>query len=98
MELSERLRAIKHHNEGYHGSVMAAYGTLPIDQLYRDIAEVTGILEEALKALEECADDLESEVQQRWGYDERLAHKLERDLAPVVSARAILAKAKGTAQ
>jgi len=41
-----------------------------------------------LKALvKELADDLEAEVQDRWGYDERLAHKLKRDMDVVVRAR-----------
>ena len=38
----------------------------------------------------ELADDLKAEVQDRWGYDERLAHKLKRDMDVVVRARAAL--------
>jgi hypothetical protein len=38
----------------------------------------------------ECADELEAEVKDRWGYDERLSHKLERDMAPVAEVRAAL--------
>jgi hypothetical protein len=44
-----------------------------------------------LRALvEELADDLEVEVRGRWGYDERLAHKLRRDMDVVLRARAAL--------
>lgn len=35
-------------------------------------------------------DDLEAEVRDRWGHDERLAHKLKRDMDVVVRARASL--------
>ena len=46
---------------------------------------------ERLRGLvEELADDLEVEVQDRWGYDERLAHKLKRDMDVIVRARAAL--------
>ena len=48
-------------------------------------------LRELIEAGTECADDLEVEVKDRWGYDERLAHKMERDLAPVKRWRAALA-------
>ena len=58
------------------------------------ILEAASLIEELLGALEECANDLESEVRDRWGYDERLSHKLERDLAPVVQARTIIAKVR----
>jgi hypothetical protein len=46
---------------------------------------------ERLRALvEELADDLEVEVRDRWGYDERLAHKLKRDMDVINRARAAL--------
>lgn len=38
-----------------------------------------------------CADDLEAEANNRWGYDERLARQLRRDLVPVVEFRQALA-------
>ena len=46
---------------------------------------------ERLRGLvEELADDLEVEVRDRWGYDERLAHKLKRDMDVINRARAAL--------
>lgn len=51
---------------------------------------------EMFVALKDCADDLEAELRDRWGDDPRLAHKLERDLAPVHAARAAIARALGT--
>lgn len=48
---------------------------------------------EMLAALQECAADLEAELKDRWGDDPRVAHKLERDMAPVRAARAAITKA-----
>ena len=46
---------------------------------------------ERLRGLvEELADDLEVEVRDRWGYDERLARKLKRDMDVINRARAAL--------
>lgn len=53
-----------------------------------------GQMDEVVAVLAECADDLEAEVRNRWGDDERVAHKLERDLVPVVKARALLTRIK----
>lgn len=81
----------KRYADETHGASMetareiarAAIAAMPIAALRAE--------NEALRAcLTECADDLESEVRDRWGYDERLSHKLERDLVPVVAARALL--------
>ena len=44
--------------------------------------------------VEELADDLEVEVRDRWGYDERLAHKLKRDMDVINRARAALGETK----
>jgi hypothetical protein len=41
---------------------------------------------------EELADDLEVELHARWGFDERVAHKLERDMDMVERTRAALEK------
>lgn len=44
-----------------------------------------------LRALvKELADDLEAEVNDRWGYDERLKHKLDRDMDVVNRAHQAL--------
>mgnify|MGYP005991697747 CR=1 FL=1 len=48
-----------------------------------------------VEALKVCADELQVEVEDRWGKDPRVAHKLKRDLAPVERARAAIAKARG---
>lgn len=45
------------------------------------------VLEELIS---ELSDDLEAEVQDRWGYDDRLSHKLKRDMDVVVRARQAL--------
>ena len=62
-----------------------------------DVEEATARAEAAearVKALEELiselSDDLEAEVQDRWGYDDRLSHKLKRDMDVVVRARQAL--------
>jgi hypothetical protein len=62
-----------------HSAQAVAYTRAPDPRLARLIAAATA-----------CADELEAEVTNRWGYDERLAHKLARDLAPVVELRAAL--------
>lgn len=56
-------------------------------------AELCSAAPDMAEALVECANDLEAELRDRWGDDPRVAHKLERDLAPVVKARAALKKA-----
>lgn len=57
----------------------------------REVNEILTAENERLRGLvEELADDLEVEVQDRWGYDERLAHKLKRDMDVIVRARAAL--------
>jgi len=48
-----------------------------------------------LALVAELADDLEVEVRDRWGYDDRLAHKLRRDMDVVIRARAALETANG---
>lgn len=48
---------------------------------------------ELLEALEECASDLEAEIEARRGAV--LERTMERDLATVARARAIIAKATG---
>ena len=40
----------------------------------------------------ELADDLEIEVRDRWGDDERLGHKLKRDMDVINRARALIAQ------
>jgi len=67
-----------------------------LDQ-YADRIEAQAAEIERLRGLvEELADDLEVEVQDRWGYDERLAHKLKRDMDVIVRARAALATIRET--
>lgn len=56
------------------------------------IEALTAEIEELRGLAEELADDLEVELQARWGFDERLAHKLKRDMEIVERARAALEK------
>lgn len=48
-----------------------------------------------IRVIRELSDDLEVEVKDRWGYDERLKRQFDRDMAPVLEARAILARIDG---
>lgn len=58
-------------------------------------ASMAAEIERLRGLVEELADDLEVEVQDRWGYDERLAHKLKRDMDVIVRARAALEARNG---
>jgi hypothetical protein len=54
-----------------------------------------GLVLVSAEVVEDLCSELEAEVKDRWGYDERLAHKLERDMATVVKVRAMIAAAQG---
>lgn len=84
--------------------IAAARSLLPemadrIAALEADLARVEAKLEEAGKSLRECASELEASVEAEW--PERLREKypiyqtkFERDMEPVIRARAILARIK----
>lgn len=61
----------------------------------KEILRLKALLEEVGRHINDLADDLETEVQARWGYDERLKRQLDRDMSPVIEARAFLAKLGG---
>lgn len=60
------------------------------------------IYEDLLAALKECADDLEAWVRERHGYGDdihpAMQRRYERDMEPVRTARAAIAKAEGGAE
>lgn len=58
-------------------------------------AHLAAASQDMYHALEDCADSLEAEVNDRWGDDARLANKKARDMEPVLAARLALAKARG---
>jgi len=57
-----------------------------------------GLVFISAEVVEDLCSELEAEVKDRWDYNERLAHKLERDMATVVKVRAMLAVAQGDAK
>ena len=70
---------------------VAAYGrSLELKQAL--IEELKAENKQLRGLAEELADDLEDELQARWGFDERLAYKLERDMDIVERTRAALEK------
>lgn len=54
------------------------------------IASLQSELAKARELIHELADDLEAEVKDRWGFDERLKRQLNRDMDVVNRARAAL--------
>jgi hypothetical protein len=74
----------------------AAWNTRAPTEALTERASMAAEIERLRGLVEELADDLEVEVQDRWGYDERLAHKLKRDMDVIVRARAALATARET--
>ena len=56
------------------------------------IAELEAANAELRVLLKDCADDLEAEVDERYGETSKkcMPHRYERDMAPVVAARAAL--------
>jgi hypothetical protein len=53
--------------------------------------EADGFVEFPISIIEDLCSELEAEVQDRWGYDERLARQLDRDMETVNKARAMIA-------
>lgn len=49
-------------------------------------------LVEAVRIMGDLADDLETEINARWGYDERLKRQWNRDMVPVIEAREFIEK------
>lgn len=80
-------------NDTNHSAIAAVVsnlrGPLEVEANARLIAAAPELLEE----LEECASDLEAEIEARRGAV--LERTMERDLATVARARAIIAKATG---
>lgn len=95
--LARQLRAVskqmREHNPGRGGfnPVMPHEHTL--DQAADTIEAQARRIEALEGALRECADDLEVEVAERYkgcGDHPAIAPKVERDMAPVEAARALL--------
>ncbi|MCC7183581.1 MAG: hypothetical protein IT509_08430 [Rhodocyclaceae bacterium] len=71
-----------------------------INRLAERAAATEAALGEAVKALRECAADLEAHLDREYPAPDRLTYpdqrrKYERDSAPVLKARALLAKIEG---
>lgn len=100
MKLSDKLRRsgrdvhTHHFNRGVleHDPLEFEDMDDVVQTLWHRAEEAAVLLDEAERVMEELANDLEAEVKQRWGDDERLASRLACDLSPVVEARAFLAK------
>jgi hypothetical protein len=76
-----------------HGGMVSLVAYEAADALEAQAKEI-----QELKALlKDCADDLEAEVEARYGENAKkcMPHRYERDMAPVVAARAALNGEKG---
>lgn len=60
-----------------------------------EIERQANLIERLKVITSELADDLESEAQQRWGYDIRLKRQLARDMDVVLRARALIKEIDG---
>ena len=67
-----------------------------INELCGTAANALEAADRMAEALEDCSNDLEAEVQDRLGYDERLKRQLNRDMATVIAARNALAAYRAT--
>ena len=104
-ELVKRLRASDAHPLSIHGQTMAEAADALEAQVRRiaDLHKEVRIMDSEYKTaiasiaelealLKDCADDLEAEVDARYGENAKkcMPHRYERDMAPVVAARAAL--------
>ena len=79
----------------------APMNILLADWLTEDVARLIAAAPDLFEALLECAEDLESEIRARYGSVaiEKYAsekRRFDNDMAPVIAARAALAKATGS--
>lgn len=84
----DRLRAENGRLSMENDSLRAIKGRGEIDRLRTENAELREVLTE-------CADDLQTELQYRYGYPSihpAMQRKFDRDMAPVERARALLAR------
>ncbi len=87
--LAAELERLRERCEGYKGQVLT--GSIEIERLRARVAELVA-------ALQECADDLEQELEHHYAGTKDYPserRRYERDTAPVRKARAAIAKAKG---
>lgn len=68
--------------------------------LAADLSAQEALMAEMLKALRECTDDLEAFLDREYPQPDRIVYpdqrrRYDRDMAPVLNARALLAKIEG---